>query len=217
MMDTAHQPDAKNVQHQPVACWSCRGAVASGVPFCPTCRAVQPPGGADHFARLDLARGFDVETAELDRRYFALQRQLHPDRFVAKSARERAIAQSQAASLNDAYETLKDALARAVYLLKLDGIEVEREDGKTISDPELLMEAMEMREQLAEAADAASVAAVAERMEQDRKATIVRIAEAFRAGNKDAAHQATLRLKYLVRLDDDIRARRAAMRAKAVS
>src|SRR5689334_3454791 len=128
MMDTAHQPAVKNAQAQPVACWSCRGAVAPGLPFCPTCRAVQPPGGADHFARLGLDRGFDVDTAELDRRYFALQRQLHPDRFVAKSPRERAIAQSQAASLNDAYETLKDPLARAVYLLKLGGIEVERED-----------------------------------------------------------------------------------------
>jgi len=215
MMNTAHSTEAAGAQAAPIACWSCRGAVAAGMPFCATCRAVQPPGGADHFARLGLARGYDVDIAELDRRYFALQRQLHPDRFVAKTGRERAIAQSQAASLNDAYETLRDPLSRAVYLLRLDGILVEREDGATISDPELLMEAMEMREALAEAGDAAAVGAVAERMEHERRATLERIATAFRAGDKDAAHKATLRLKYLVRLDDDIRGRRAAMRVQA--
>lgn len=215
MMDAAHEPAARGAHAMPTACWSCRGAVAAGAPFCATCKAVQPPGGADHFARLGLARGFDLDTAELDRRYFALQRQLHPDRFVSKSGRERAIAQSQAASLNDAYETLSDPLSRAVYLLKLDGIAVEREDGATIGDPELLMEAMEMRESLAEAMDAAAVDAVATRMERERRTTVERIAAAFRGGDKDAAHKATLRLKYLVRLDDDIRARRAAMRAGA--
>lgn len=215
MMDAAHSTAASPAPAAPTACWSCRGAVAAGAPFCATCKTVQPPGGADHFARLGLGRGYDVDAAELDRRYFALQRQLHPDRFVARSGRERAIAQSQAASLNDAYETLRDPLSRAVYLLKLDGIVVEREDGATISDPELLTEAMEMRESLAEAADAAAVDAVAARMERERQATLARIAAAFRGGDTGAAHKATLRLKYLVRLDDDIRARRAAMRARA--
>jgi hypothetical protein len=59
------------------------------------------------------------------------------------------------------------------------------------------------------------VSAVAERMDRERGATLERIAAAFRAGDKQAAHQATLRLKYLVRLDDDVRGRRAVMRAQA--
>ena len=56
------------------------------------------------------------EPASLDRAYFALQRQWHPDRFVAKPAAERARASTEAAALNDAYRTLKDPLSRAVYL-----------------------------------------------------------------------------------------------------
>ena len=96
----------------PTRCWSCGGPVEATL-FCPTCRAVQPPGDADPFTRLGFPRGFALDRAELDRRYFAAQRQLHPDRFATRSARERAISQSQAVSLNDAYETLKDPLARA--------------------------------------------------------------------------------------------------------
>ena len=105
----------------------------------------------DHFARLGLPAALDLEPASLDRAYFALQRQWHPDRFVAKPAAERARASTEAAALNDAYRTLKDPLSRAVYLAELRGVELPG-DGKTIDDPELLMEAMEAREALHEAA-----------------------------------------------------------------
>ena len=104
----------------------------------------------DHFARLGLPAALDLEPASLDRAYFALQRQWHPDRFVAKPAAERARASAEAAALNDAYRTLKDPLSRAVYLAELTGVEMPG-DGKTIDDPELLMEAMEAREELHEA------------------------------------------------------------------
>jgi molecular chaperone HscB len=200
-------------------CWSCLAAGADAL-FCAACGVVQPPGQVDHFARLGLPRGFALDEAELDRRYFGLQRQLHPDRFVRRPPRERAISQSQAASLNEAYEALRDPLSRAVYLLRLQGIDLEPPSGQTISDPDLLMEAMEMREALAEADDAAAVAAVAERVEAERCAALATLAKTFADGARDAARKATLRLKYLVKLDDDIRARRAAMRAadtKAVS
>src|SRR3954465_615579 len=106
----------------PPACWSCAGPVDAAALFCPTCKAVQPPRSTDHFTRLGLPVGFTVDIADLDRRYFQAQRQLHPDRFATKTPPQRAISQSQAVSLNDAYETLKDPLARASYLLQLKGI-----------------------------------------------------------------------------------------------
>ena len=165
-------------------CWSCRAAVAPGDPFCPGCGTVQPPGEIDHFQRLGLGAEFALDPAELDRRYFALQRRLHPDRFVAKTARERAISQSQAASLNEAYETLKDPLERAQYLLRRQGVEIDPGDGATIKDPALLMEAMEMREALAEARDTAAVAALAARAEAEAKRTLAAVSAAFAGGDR---------------------------------
>src|SRR5215475_1923273 len=138
-----------------VACWSCHGPVAAAALFCHVCGAVQPPRGQGHFARFGLAPSFDIDAAELDRRYFAFQRNLHPDRFARRSARERAIAESQSASLNEAYETLKDPLTRAAYLLDLVGRPSAAVHAATVEDEELLTEALENREALMEAETAA--------------------------------------------------------------
>lgn len=190
------------------SCWSCGAAVAASTPFCVACRKVQPPGEADHFARLGLARGFALDRAALDKSYFALQRQLHPDRFATSTPRERAISQNQAVSLNQAYETLKDPLSRAAYLLKLHGAGPKSAD-HTVSDQALLMEQMERREALAEAASAAEIDAVSRQAADDSRVSEAAIAAAFAAGDLDKASAETTRLKYLVKLVDEARARKA--------
>ena len=52
----------------------------------------------DHFARLGLPPSLELDSPSLDKAYFALQRQWHPDRFVGKPAEERARASSEAAT-----------------------------------------------------------------------------------------------------------------------
>src|SRR5476651_325476 len=116
----------------------------------------------DHFARLGLPAALDLDAGALDKAYFAGQRQWHPDRFVAKPPEERARASTEAAALNDAYRTLKNPLDRAVYLAELRGVELPG-DGKTIDDPDLLMEAMEAREELHEASTPELVESLATR------------------------------------------------------
>ena len=189
----------------PASCWSCRGPAGDGA-FCATCGAVQPPRPLDHFARLGLARGFTLDPAELDRRYFALQRDLHPDRFARHSARERQISQSQAVALNEAYETLKTPLRRAEYLLRLAEQPVDRES--TLRDPELLAEQMERREALAEAATLPALEACVGGAAADAAALESDITAAFARGDLALARRATLRLRYLLRLLDEARARR---------
>ena len=141
----------------------------------------------DHFARLGLPAALDLEPASLDRAYFALQRQWHPDRFVAKPAAERARASTEAAALNDAYRTLKDPLSRAVYLAELSGVEMPG-DGKTIDDPELLMEAMEAREELHEAGSAEAVDALAAKVARRHEGFSGRPRQ-FVLGRRQAGHQ----------------------------
>ncbi len=161
----------------------------------------------DHFARLGLPAALDLEPASLDRAYFALQRQWHPDRFVARPADERARASSEAAALNDAYRTLKDPISRAVYLAELRGVELPG-DGKTIDDPDLLMEAMEAREELHEAGTAEVVDSLATKARDDMKNSLSALGGLFLREDKPAIRKALLRLRFLDKFAEEARARR---------
>jgi molecular chaperone HscB len=160
----------------------------------------------DHFARLGLPAALDLEPAALDRAYFALQRQWHPDRFVARPPDERARASSEAAALNDAYRTLKDPLSRAVYLAELRGVELPG-DGKTIDDPDLLMEAMEAREALHEAANPDAVDALAAQARKQAQETLAALADLFLRDDKPAIRKTLLRLRYFEKFAEEARAR----------
>ena len=164
----------------------------------------------DHFARLGLPAALELEPAELDKAYFALQRRWHPDRFVARPPEERARASAEAAALNDAYRTLKDPLDRAVYLAALKGIELPG-DGRTIDDPELLMEAMEAREALHEAATAPAVDSLAGRMNGQMSEALEGLANLFQANDSAAIRKALLRLRYLDKFAEEARSKRARL------
>ena len=168
----------------------------------------------DHFARLGMPAALDLEAAELDRAYFARQRQWHPDRFVARPPEEKAKASAEAAALNDAYRTLKDPLSRAVYLASLKGVELPG-DGKTIDDPELLMEAMEAREALHEADMIEPVEVLAEKARRDMQEALSSLTGLFLRDDRPALRKALLRLRYLDKFVEEARARRAKLeRAK---
>lgn len=168
----------------------------------------------DHFARLGLPVALDLDAAALDKAYFARQRQWHPDRFVGKPSEERAKASVEAAALNDAYRTLKDPLSRAVYLAQLKGVELPG-DGKTIDDPELLMEVMDAREELHEASSVAEVDALASFAREDLQTGLASLGRLFLANDKPAIRKALLRLRYLDKFAEEARARRTNLDRKA--
>lgn len=169
----------------------------------------------DHFARLGLPAALDIEAATLDRTYFAAQRQWHPDRFVGRPPEERAKASTEAAALNDAYRILKNPLSRAVYFAELNGVELPG-DGKTIDDPELLMEAMEAREALHESATAEAVDTLAARARRDMEQALAGLGTLFLRHDNAAIRKALLRLRYLDKFAEEARARRTNLqRVKA--
>ena len=188
-----------------IACWSCKGPVSTVTPFCETCGAVQPPGQADHFFRLGLERSFDLDVEGLDQHYFDMQRHLHPDRFATRSAQEKSLSQQQATAINDAYETLKEPLKRADYLVHLLGIDVLPEGCNLINDQALLMETMEMREALAEAETSEQVSVLSARAQADIKQCIEQLSKLFRDDDIEGACKLTTRLKYLKKLAEETR------------
>jgi len=192
-------------------CWSCKQPVAARALFCHACGAVQPPGQLDHFARLGVAPGFDLDLGRLEKQYLGFQRAMHPDRFVIKTAKERAIAESQAVSMNEAYETLKDPLRRAAYLLERAGKTAAVDKDQTVHDPELLMEAMEAREKLSEVASIDELEKL--QIEAGAKAIdlLSQLSKAFAADDLETANRVATRMKYWRKFLEESRARRITL------
>lgn len=162
----------------------------------------------DHFARLKLPVVLQLDAAALDRSYFALQRQWHPDRFIGKPPEERAKASVEAAALNEAYRVLKDPLGRAIYMAELNGIALPG-DGKTIDDPDLLTEVMDAREELQEASSVGEIDALAKFAREDLEQALAGLPRLFQANDKAAIRKALLRMRYLDKFAEEARARRA--------
>ena len=101
----------------------------------------------NHFELFGLPVDFTVDAERLGERYRELQRSVHPDRFASGSDQERRLSMQRAAQINEAYRALKDPLARARYLLELNGVAMD-DQNNTVMDPEFLMEQMELREAL---------------------------------------------------------------------
>jgi molecular chaperone HscB len=121
----------------------------------------------DYFSIFSLPPHLTIDTAALEKSFYALSRRLHPDRFASKSAEEQQNALAESSRLNDAYRTLKDPIARTEYLLSLEGIELEEQSKsateaartsgtakKQVVPADLLEEAFELNMQLEEMREA---------------------------------------------------------------
>src|SRR5437879_11229821 len=101
----------------------------------------------NHFELFGLPARFAVAAAALEARYRELQREVHPDRFAAAPESERRASMQLATRVNEAYQTLKSPLRRAVYILRLRGVDPQFETN-TAMPSEFLMEQMSWRERI---------------------------------------------------------------------
>ncbi len=143
------------------SCWSC--GTMRAVHFCSSCGKVQPPVPVDYFTFFGFPRKLNLDTAELEKEFYALSRRLHPDVFGQAETRERAWSLEQSSMLNDAYRTLKDPIKRTEYLLRLEGVELTEQSKqatekaratgelkKQVVPPDLLEEVFELNMHLEE-------------------------------------------------------------------
>lgn len=107
----------------------------------------------NYFDLLGAKQSYFIDLSALKKKYLDLQRQVHPDNFASGSDKVRREAMQRVSYLNQAYETLKSPLQRAVYLLQISGNDFDP-DTQVHSDPAFLMQQMELREALSEVSDA---------------------------------------------------------------
>lgn len=103
----------------------------------------------DYYELLGIPRSLNLSLDQLQQRYYAMSRELHPDRFMNKPEADRQRALDMSSALNDANRTLKDPIKRAQYLLALEGFEIGEQRSKDVP-PELLEEVFELNMALEE-------------------------------------------------------------------
>jgi len=133
----------------------------------------------DYFEVFGLPRKLAIDTAELQRRFYALAREHHPDFHQAAPPEELARVEATSALVNAAYRTLRDPIARVDYLVRLEEGRTTKEGAaeKPKAPPALLQEMFEIQEALAEAKTAA--------LDDATRATLAEQREGLRARLRD--------------------------------
>ena len=151
-----------------------------------------------------LPESFEVDVALLSDRYLELQKEIHPDRFASASDQEKRLSMQWTTQANTAFETLKNPLRRAIYLLELRGVTPA---DNPVLPPEFLMDQIELREEL-EDIEASSTEGEADLARLDGfnrsvKEVLVKIENEFSRSldsNLDKAEQAVYEMQFLSKL-----------------
>jgi len=163
---------------------------------------------SDYFELFGIPRQFPVDGNLLVKSYQQLQLQLHPDKFASRSDAERRWSLQAASMVNEAYHTLSSDLGTAVYMLQLQGINID-EETDTQMDPVFLMEQMELRESLADAEHSAdpfkSLAAVRKQLKELTAAQAAAFSAAIDSPDGTQARAVARQWQFLQKLQTEVK------------
>jgi len=188
-------------------CWSCQHHLKKGGFICRGCEKIQPVDPSVNYFELfgmpDMQ--YDLDLDKLEKQYKMLQWQLHPDKAVGRTEAEREFSAQQATMVNMAYSVLRSPLARANYMLAQRGVSAGENSENTITDPELLMQVLEAREEVEATEDPAVLRRLLQQNRQQQARLVEELGEAFSrpTGTQDALSRTT-ELTYLVRLEQEL-------------
>jgi len=162
---------------------------------------------SNFFELFALPVSYYVDLNKIQQQYMKLQKQVHPDKFANGSALEKRISMQQTSAINEAQATLKDPVLRAIYLLKLKGIDFSLEN-ETTMDMEFLVQQLEMRESLenirkeADPLDALDL--IAKEVKASSQSMMDSFAQAFNDDKLDDAREWIRKLQFLQKAKNEI-------------
>lgn len=162
---------------------------------------------ANHFQLFGLPETYRLDVTRLEDAYRSLQSEVHPDRFAASGESEKRLSMQWATKVNEAYQTLKQPLSRATYLLHLRGHEAFSAN-HTSFPPAFLMQQMEWRESIGTARQTRNASALDKLWRDLRNESVSlenRLAvELDDAKDDEAAAITTRELKFMHKLIEEV-------------
>ena len=171
-----------------------------------------PPDTSDCFELFGIRRAYEINLKDLHRKYLALSRVIHPDMAGGESQERRSQALNLSAEFNRAYDTLREPVTRAEYLLTLAGGPTRSED-KSVSQS-LLTQVLMLREEIEEASarhDASALTSLKKQITGRQQITMRQVADLARGldqggeQNRKQLRESLNALKYWNNLLDQIR------------
>jgi molecular chaperone HscB len=131
---------------------------------------------SDDFTLFGLERRFQQDAARIDTSWKDLQRQAHPDKFVAEGAAAQRLAMQWSVRINEAHQRLKDPVKRAALLCELSGNPIAAHTN-TAMPAAFLMQQMEWREALEESDSLEEVEALHGEVQTFYKSQLAQLAD----------------------------------------
>lgn len=152
----------------------------------------------DFFALFGLPKNYIINEAALEAAFFELNKTHHPDN--ARDESQRAKLTHNSALINEGHRTLLNPLTRALYMLKIAGVNTQ-----SIPQSEaVLMQSMEDREALMDADSATQMAQLHTKTHARLHQLHAHIAAAFDAQKLEAAAALTTELQYVSKFLSEI-------------
>lgn len=112
------------------SCPYCNARTDWNQALCPACRNPQPvtaeARAATPFALLGVLLRFQQDPDHLQKRFYTLSRELHPDRFAAGAPAVRAASLERMSLINSAYQTLQDPTRLRTWVLSHFGVAIPK-------------------------------------------------------------------------------------------
>ena len=162
---------------------------------------------SNDFELFGLAPEFVQDRQAIDARWKDLQREAHPDKFVAQGASAQRLAMQWSVRINEAYQRLKDPLKRAAYLCELNAAPVNAENN-TAMPTEFLMQQMQWREALDEASASAELDELSEQVRCTRRDILQKFEQLLdHEHDYPGAVQQVRALMFIERFNHDVQSR----------
>ena len=164
----------------------------------------------NHFELFGLPTRYRVDESALEHAYRALQADVHPDRHATAGDAQKRQALQASARVNEAYDTLRDPVSRAEYLLDIRGVDATDETDTQLP-VEFLTQQLERRETADEAVrshDDAALEVLSGEVLDDSKRLRAEVEGALDRDDVVAARALVRELRFLAKLAEDLDAMR---------
>ena len=158
----------------------------------------------DHFELFGLPRRFDIDLELLSRRFFAIQKDVHPDRFASATEAERRLSVQYATLVNQAHEVLRSPVRRGLYLLRLLGVDLPEETTGSFSQ-DFLMQQMMLRERLEGLDSAEEVDGFKSEVLTRQEKLEGRLTDLLAASDLEGAAECLRRMQFVDKLSRDVK------------